>query len=136
MKAEREERERQRVHDGELAAEKRRVEILESAAKGLIAQAAAEEMLGENRKTLILHLEDWIRTRCNCSEPSSCSSLLSRRFNEEVEVGRHVKPVSHRNEAGRWKYFVEHDGVVLARLHQDIHDRRSGVIPGQSRLPF
>ena len=135
-KAEREERERQRVHAGELAAEKRRVEILESSAKGLIAQAAAEEMLGENRKTLILHLEDWIRTRCNCSEPSSCSSLLSRRFNEEVEAGRHVKPPSHRNEAGRWKYFVEHDGAVLARLHQDIHNRRNGVIPGQSRLPF
>jgi hypothetical protein len=135
-RASREEREWQRIHTSELAAEKRRVEIREAAAKGLIAQAAAEEMLGENRQTLILRLEEWIRTRCNCPDASSCSSLLSRKFNEEVEAGRHTKPASHRNEAGRWKYFLEHDGSVLARLHQQIHDRRNGVAPGQSRLSF
>ena len=135
-KASREERERQRIHASELAAEKRRAGIREAAAKGLIAQAAAEEMLGENRQTLILRLEEWIRTRCNCPDASSCSSLLSRKFNEEVEVGRHAKPASHRNEAGRWKYFIEHDGSVLSRLHQQIHDRRNGVGPGQSRLSF
>ncbi|NDD31693.1 MAG: hypothetical protein EB084_25875 [Proteobacteria bacterium] len=134
-KAEREERERERVHASELAAERRRAEIREAAAKGLIAQAAAEDMLAENRQTLILRLEEWIRTRCKCPEPSSCASLLSRKFNEEVEAGRHVKPSAHRNEAGRWKYFVEHDGPVLAGLHRDIHDRRNGVTPGQTR-PF
>jgi len=55
-RANRDERERQRVHAAELATEKRRAEIREAAAKGLIAQAAAEEMLGENRQTLILRL--------------------------------------------------------------------------------
>jgi hypothetical protein len=67
---------------------------------------------------------------------ASCSSLLSRKFNEEVEAGWHVKPASHRSELGRWKLFVENDGPVLTRLHQDIHDRRNGVSPGQSRLAF
>jgi len=135
-RASREERERQRVHAADLAAERRRAEIREAAAKGLIAQAAAEEMLGETRQTLIVRLEDWIRTRCNCPEASSCSSLLSRRFNEEVEAGRHAKPPSHKNELGRWRHFVEHDGAVLSRLHQDIHDRRNGVSSGQGRLAF
>jgi len=135
-KATREERERQRLHAAELAAEKRRAEIREAAAKGLIAQAAAEDMLDENRQTLIVRLEDWVRSRCNCRDAASCSSLLSRKFNEEVEAGRHVKPASHRNELGRWKLFAEHDGPALARLHQDIHDRRNGVSPGQSRLAF
>jgi hypothetical protein len=129
-KAEREERERQRVHAGELAAEKRKAEIREAAARGLIAQAAAEEMLGEARQTLILRLEDWIRTRCGCPAASACSAVLSRKFNEAVEAGRHVKPASHRNEAGRWMHFAEHDGPLLAKLHQEIHDRRNGVSAG------
>ena len=135
-KAEREERERQRVHAGELAAEKRKAEIREAAARGLIAQAAAEEMLGEARQTLILRLEDWIRTRCGCPAASACSAVLSRKFNEAVEAGRHVKPASHRNEAGRWMHFAEHDGPLLAQLHQEIHDRRNGVSAGQERLSF
>ena len=135
-KAEREERERQRVHAGELAAEKRKAEIREAAARGLIAQAAAEEMLGEARQTLILRLEDWIRTRCGCPSASACSAVLSRKFNEAVEAGRHVKPASHRNEAGRWMHFAEHDGPLLAQLHQEIHDRRNGVGAGQERLSF
>ena len=135
-KAEREERERQRVHAAELAAEKRKAEIREAAARGLIAQAAAEEMLGEARQTLILRLEDWIRTRCGCHAASACSAVLSRKFNEAVEAGRHVKPASHRNEAGRWMHFAEHDGPLLAQLHQEIHDRRNGVSAGQERLSF
>ena len=135
-KAEREERERQRVHAAELAAEKRKAEIREAAARGLIAQAAAEEMLGEARQTLILRLEDWIRTRCGCHAASACSAVLSRKFNEAVEAGRHVKPASHRNEAGRWMHFAEHDGPFLAQLHQEIHDRRNGVSAGQERLSF
>jgi hypothetical protein len=135
-RADREERERQRVHAAELAAEKRKAEIREAAARGLIAQAAAEEMLGEARKTLILRLEDWIRTRCGCPAASACSAVLSRKFNEAVEAGRHVKPASHRNEAGRWMHFAEHDGPLLAQLHQEIHDRRNGVGAGQERLSF
>jgi len=135
-RADREERERQRVHAGELAAEKRKAEIREAAARGLIAQAAAEEMLGEARQTLILRLEDWIRTRCGCPAASACSAVLSRKFNETVEAGRHVKPASHRNEAGRWMHFAEHDGPLLAQLHQEIHDRRNGVSAGQERLSF
>ena len=135
-RADREERERQRMHAAELAVEKRKAEIREAAARGLIAQAAAEEMLGEARQTLILRLEDWIRTRCGCHAASACSAVLSRKFNEAVEAGRHVKPASHRNEAGRWMHFAEHDGPVLAQLHQEIHDRRNGVGAGQERLSF
>ena len=52
--------------------------------RGLIAQAAAEEMLGDARQTLILRLEDWIRTRCGCLAASACSAVLSRKFNEAV----------------------------------------------------
>jgi hypothetical protein len=135
-RADREERERQRVHAAELAAEKRKAEIREAAARGLIAQAAAEEMLGEARQTLILRLEDWIRTRCGCPAASACAAVLSRKFNEAVEAGRHVKPASHRNQAGRWMHFAEHDGPLLAQLHQEIHDRRNGVSAGQERLSF
>jgi hypothetical protein len=135
-RADREERERQRVHAGELAAEKRKAEIREAAARGLIAQAAAEKMLGEARQTLILRLEDWIRTRCGGPAASACSAVLSRKFNEAVEAGRPAKPASHRNEAGRWMHFAEHDGPLLAQLHQEIHDRRNGVSAGQERLSF
>lgn len=135
-KAAREERDRERLHATELAVEMRRTEIRETAARGLIAQAAAEEMLGETRQTPIVRLEEWIRTRCQCPRASSCSALLSRRFNEEVEAGRHLKPYSHRSETGAWRHFVEHDGPVLSRLHQQIHDRRNGVIAGQTRLIF
>ena len=92
-------------------------------------------MLGEARQTLILRLEDWSRTRCGCAA-SACSAVLSRKFNEAVEAGRHVKPASHRNEAGRWMHFAEHDGPLLAQLHQEIHDRRNGVSAGQERLSF
>ena len=135
-KAAREERERERLHAAEMAVEMRRTAIRENAARGVIAQAAAEEMLGENRQTPIVRLEEWIRTRCQCPRAPSCSALLSRRFNEEVEAGRHVKPFSHRSETGSWRHFVEHDGPVLFRLHQQIHDRRNGVIAGQTRLIF
>lgn len=135
-KAAREERDRERLHATELAVEMRRTEIRENAARGLIAQAAAEEMLGETRQTPIVRLEEWIRTCCQCPRASSCSALLSRRFNEEVEAGRHLKPISHRSETGAWRHFVEHDGPVLSRLHQQIHDRRNGVIAGQTRLVF
>jgi len=62
--------------------------------------------------------------------------VLSRKFNETVEAGRHVKPASHRNEAGRWMHFAEHDGPLLVQLHQEIHDRRNGVSAGQERLSF
>ena len=123
-KASREERGRQRIHASELAFEKRRAEIREAAAKGLIAQAVAEEMLGENRQTPILQLEDWLRTRCQCPDAPSCSSLISRKFNK-LEAGRYAKPALHGNELGKWKHFAEHDGLVLSRLHQDIHDRRN-----------
>jgi hypothetical protein len=135
-RADREERERQRVHAAELAAERRKAEIRQTVEDGLISQTAADEMLGENRQTFILRLEEWIRTRCGCPAPSSCSGLLSKKFNEAVETGRHVKPASHRSEAGRWKYFVEHDGPMLAQLHQEIHDRRNHVSAGQGRLAF
>jgi len=73
-KAAREERERQRLHASELAAEKRRAEVREAAAEGLIAQAAAGDVLGESRQTLIVRLEDWVRSRCQCREAASCSS--------------------------------------------------------------
>jgi hypothetical protein len=37
----------------------------------------------------------------------------------------------------KWHLFEEDDGEVLRRLQQEIHDRRSGVRPGQTRLmPF
>jgi hypothetical protein len=54
---------------------------------GLISQTAADEMSGENRQTFILRLEECIRTRCGCPAPSSCSGLLSKKFNEAVETG-------------------------------------------------
>jgi hypothetical protein len=40
----------------------------------------------------------------------------------------------HRSEDGRWKYFVENDGLMLAKLHQEIHDRRQSPTP--QRLPW
>ena len=119
-----------------MAAEARREEIRDRAARGLISQAAANDMLGENRQTLIMGLEKWIGAHCKCETPSRCSSVLGKMFNVEVEAGRHVKPASHRNEAGRWNLYMEHDGPVLARLHQQIHDQRNGVVSGQSRLSF
>jgi hypothetical protein len=33
-------------------------------------------------------------------------------------------------------HFAEHDGPLLAQLHQEIHDRRNGVSAGQERLSF
>jgi hypothetical protein len=135
-KAQSEQRERQRVHAAELAAETRRAEIRDAAARGAIPQQAAEQLLDEGRQTLILRLEEFIRTRCGCPNASSCSAQVSKMFNEAVEVGRHVKPPSHSNEAGRWKHYVEHDGPVLARLHQELHDRRNGVRADQPRLSF
>ena len=57
-------------------------------------------------------------------------------FNVEVEAGRHVKPASHRNEAGRWNLYMEHDGPLLQRLHQQLEDDRKGVRPNQTRLSF
>ena len=131
-----EERERQSCHASQLAAEVRRKEIRATAATDLISQEVADDMLGENRRTLIVRLEKWIGTHCKCETPSRCSSVLGKMFNVEVEAGRHVKPLSHRNEAGRWNLYMEHDGPLLQRLHQQLEDKRKGVRPNQTRLSF
>ena len=135
-KAASEERERRRAHTAELAAEQRKAEIRAAASQGLIAQEAADALLDENRQTLILRFEEWIRRHCSCSDASRCSSTLSRKFNEAVSAGHHVKPASNKDETGRWKLFNEHDGAFLVKLHQELHDRRSGLPTGQSRLVF
>jgi hypothetical protein len=137
--ADREERERQRLHTVELAAERRRQEIRGAAAEGTIPQAVAEELLGENRKTPIPRFEQWISKVLRCSDASKCSSELSRRFNISVSSGEHIKPSSHRNAAGNWNFFEEHDGPHLRILHQALHDARNGVVvvtEKQRRLSF
>ena len=131
-----EERDRQRCHASQVAAAARREEIRDRTAKGIISQEDANDMLGENRRTLIVRLEKWIGTHCKCETPSRCSSVLGKMFNVEVEAGRHVKPLSHRNEAGRWNLYMEHDGPLLQRLHQQLEDKRKGVRPNQTRLSF
>jgi hypothetical protein len=107
-------------------------------ATGQIAQASADELLAENRRTPITELESWIGRSRHCDAPSRCSSDLGKRFKEAVTKGDHVKPLTHwSSEMQKWHLFEEHDGEVLRRLHQEIHDRRSGVRPGQTRLmPF
>ncbi len=137
--ADREERERQRLHTVELATERRRQEIRGAVAEGTIPQAVAEELLGENRKTPIPRFEQWISKVLRCSNASKCSSELSRRFNNSVSSGEHIKPLSHRNAAGNWNFFEEHDGSHLRILHQAIHDARNGVVvvtEKQRRLSF
>ena len=136
-KAASEERERQRIHAAELAEERRRGEIRAAAAAGIIAQEVADRILSENRKTPIVRFEQWIGRVCRCDAPSRCSSQLSKSFKEAVESRRHVKPASHWDAAcQRWKYFEEHDGDILQELHQEIHDRRNHILPGQARLVF
>jgi len=133
-KAAREERERQRVHAAELAEEKRSAEIRKAAADGAIEQAAAEEMLAENRRTPILRFERWIGTALRCPNPAGCSSVLKQRFNASVASGEHAKPAGHRDFSGGWVLFEEHDGAHLRALHQALHDARNGLQPGQRRL--
>ena len=132
-----EERERQRLHVAELAAERRKAEIRKAAEKGEIHRDSAAELLGESRQTPILRLEQWLGRACRCPAPSRCSSELGKLFKEAVAGGRHGKPASHFDAATqRWKLFAEHDGAVLVALHQEIHDRRDGLRPGQARLCF
>jgi hypothetical protein len=141
-KADKEERERQRVHAAEVSAERRRAEVRDAAAKGEISQEAADGLLAEHRRTPIHSIETWLGhcvailgASCRCETPSSCSSQLGRKFVEAVSTGRHVKPLTHWNpECQKWKLFEEHDGDMLRLLHLEIHDRRSGVRPGQMRL--
>ena len=133
-RSDREERDRQRAHAAELATEKRRAEIRKALAEGAIAQVAAEEMLGENRRTPILRFEQWITRVLRCTQASSCSAELKRRYNASVASGAHVKPISHRDAMGHWSLFEEYDGTHLRVLHQAIHDARNGVQPGQQRL--
>jgi len=133
-KAAREERDRQRAHAAELAEEKRRAEIRQAAADGAIAQAAAEAMLAENRRTPILRFERWIGTALRCPNPAGCSSALKQRFNASVASGEHAKPAGHRDFSGGWVLFEEHDGAHLRALHQALHDARNGLRPGQQRL--
>lgn len=136
-KAEQEERERERVHAAELAAERRRQEIRQAAASGSITDAAASEMLAEDRKTLILRFENWIQRVLKCPTPSKCSSVLKKDFNDSVTRGEHTKPASHRNSVtSAWNLYEEHDGAHLTRLHQAIHDRRNGVSQRQPSLSF
>ena len=135
-KAANEEGEWQRFHTSRLAAEMRREEIRAAAARGLISQEAANDMLSENRQTPIPSLKKWIGTHCGCETPSRCSSVLGKMFKAEVEAGRHVKPASHRNGDSRWNYYTEHDGPLLQRLHQQLEDNRKGVRPNQTRLSF
>lgn len=136
-KAEQEERERERVHAAELAAERRRQEIRQAATSGSITDAAASEMLAEDRKTPILRFENWIQRVLKCPAPSKCSSVLKKDFNDSVTRGEHVKPTSHRNSiTGTWNLYEEHDGTHLTRLHQAIHDRRNGVSQRQPSLSF
>ena len=132
----RERRARQHVHDSEVAAEERRADIRDRAAKGRISQEAAADMLGESRRTPIVRFEKWIGTHCECKTPSRCSSVLAKMFKVEVEAGRHAKPRTHKNEAGAWNLYVEHDGPLLQRLHQQLHDKRKGVDENQARLTF
>jgi hypothetical protein len=132
----RERRARQHVHDSEVAAEERRADIRDRAAKGRISQEAAADMLGESRQTPIVRFEKWIGTHCECKTPSRCSSVLAKMFKVEVEAGRHAKPRTHKNEAGAWNLYVEHDGPLLQRLHQQLHDKRKGVDENQARLTF
>jgi hypothetical protein len=132
----REQRARQHVHDSEVAAEERRADIRDRAAKGRISQEAAADMLGESRQTPIVRFEKWIGTHCECKTPSRCSSVLAKMFKVEVEAGRHAKPRTHKNEAGAWNLYVEHDGPLLQRLHQQLHDKRKGVDENQARLTF
>ena len=113
----RERRARQRVHESEVAAEERRADIRDRAAKGLISQEAAADVLGESRRTPIARFEKWIGAHCECKTPSSCSSALGKMFKVEVEAGRHAKPPSHKNEAGARNLYVEHDGPLLQRPH-------------------
>ena len=133
-RSDREERDRQRAHAAELATEKRRAEIRKALAEGAIAQVAAEEMLGERRRTPILRFEPWITRVLRCTQASSCSAELKRRYNASVASGAHVKPISHRDAMGHWSLFEEHDGTHLRLLHQAIHDARNGVQPGQQKL--
>jgi len=136
-RADADDRERRRLHDAELALEKRRAQIRRAVEEGAIDRAAAEELLAENRLTPILRFEDWIRRRCGCPDASRCSSQLKRIFNEAIEAGRHIKPASHRDhETQRWKLYEEHDGAMLGELHRELHDRRNGVQAGQQRLEF
>jgi hypothetical protein len=119
-RADREERDRQRMHATELATEKRRAEIRKAAAEGAIAQAAAEELLGENRRTPILRFEPWIARVLRCGQASGCSAELKRRYNASVASGIHVKPNSHRDAIGGWMLFEEYDGAHLRVLHQAV----------------
>ena len=74
-------------------------------------------MLTEERRTPIPRLEAWLRRACRCPEPPSCSSRLSRLFNEAVASGRRAKPKSHFDaEAQRWRIFEER--AALRVLHQ------------------
>jgi hypothetical protein len=141
-KADEDDRMRQRLHAEELAVERRRAEVRAAASRGEILQEAAQELLAEERRTPISKLEAWLGkcvgihgASCRCDAPSGCSSELGRQFNEAVRTGRHVKPQTHWNAlCQKWKLFEEHDGAMLRLLHLEIHDRRSGVRPGQTRL--
>jgi hypothetical protein len=130
-----EERERRRTHTAELEAEKRRAEIKKAAAAGAIDHEAAAAMLAEDRRTPIPRLEAWLQRACRCPKPSSCSSTVSRLFNEAVAAGRHAKPRSHFDgDTQRWRLFEEQDGAALREIHQGFHDARNGITPGQTRL--
>jgi hypothetical protein len=130
-----EERERRRTHTAELEAEKRRSEIKKAAAAGAIDAEAAAAMLAEDRRTPIPRLEAWLQRACRCPKPSSCSSTVSRLFNEAVAAGRHAKPRSHfDSDTQRWRLFEEQDGAALRGIHEELHDARNGITPGQTRL--
>jgi len=60
-------------------------------------------------------------------DASSRSGLLSRKFSQDVEAGRHAELTLHKNKEGRWKHFVDQDGPALSRLHWELHDCRNGV---------
>jgi hypothetical protein len=132
-KADAEERERQRVHAQELAAEKRKKEIQRAAEKGDIDDTTATALLGEERKTPILRFEKWISDCLRCPTPAKCSSSLGKLFKAAVTTGDHVKPQSHwDSERQGWRLFEEHDAKKLKELHDNLH--KSKLPPGQRPL--
>ena len=111
-RSDREERERQRAHAAELASKKRRAEIRKAAAEGTIAQAAAEDLLCETRRTPSIRFEPWITRVLHCPNASSCSAELRRRFNASVSSGVHAKLASHRCTAmSRSAFFSQSSGM-------------------------
>lgn len=112
--------------------------IRAAAAVGTISPEDVPRLLGETAKQPIRSLERWLATTGCCRRPSGCSRQLGRDFRGAVLSGILAKTPEVRASvlAGTYVMTVEDDGEDLLKLHQEIEDQRSGLLPDQQRVSF